>query len=134
MFYEANYWHMTYVGYDCGRGYSNANTDGQIKLAKSTIPGDAGVGGPFAAVPGILLARGAAGGNTSQPWEGKQGIDSFQAFKGPGQQLLAFYGSSPFGHPWNVGLARSTTGCIKGPWVRLAQGNPLALDGGQSIT
>jgi hypothetical protein len=47
LFSEGGYWHITYVGYDCGRGYSNANTDGQIKLAKSTLIGDAGIAGPF---------------------------------------------------------------------------------------
>ena len=37
--------------------------------------------------------------------------------------LLAFYGSSPFGHPWNVGLARSAGGLIAGPWERLPTGS-----------
>ena len=51
------------------------------------MAGDAGVGGPFASVPGsgVLLARGPAGGNKSQAWEGKQGIDSFCAFRAPGK-------------------------------------------------
>jgi hypothetical protein len=135
LFFENQTWFMTYVGYNCGRGYSNANTDGQIKLAQSTIAGPDGAGGPFKSVKGVLLARGPAGGNQSQAWEGKQGDDSFFAFKAPAtgnssrEELLAFYGSSPFGWPWNVGLARSKSGLIAGPWQRLPVGNPLALDG-----
>ena len=120
-------WYMSYVGYNCGRGYSNANTDGEIKLAKST----AGVAGPFISVPTVLLKR----DNTSK-WEGKQGVDSFFPFQphpqgAPGQQLLAFFGSSRFGWPWNVGLAQSTSGSILGPWEPFKAANPLNLDGGK---
>ena len=139
MFKEGGFWHMTYVGYNCGRGYSNANTDGVIKLARSTVAGDPGVAGPFVSLNAgqPLLAR----RNNSQSWEGKQGIDSFSAYRPPRvsdsrkspRKLLAFYGSSPFGWPWNVGLAESLSGSIVGPWQRLPTGtNPLPLNGGHT--
>ena len=158
-FFEDNSWFMTYVAYDCPR-----NIDGQIKLTKSTVPGPGGISGPYASSavpgcpgcrPGVLLARGADGGNASQPWESIQGVDSFFAFHAPTPvaarsgraaaaaaaavappppppPLLAFYGSSRFGWPWNVGLAASSSGKIGGPWVRLPHGNPLAIDGGKT--
>jgi hypothetical protein len=156
-FYEGGSWFMTYVAYDCPR-----NIDGQIKLTKSTVAGPTGIGGPYASVPGVgpLLARGAAGGNASQPWEKQQGDDSFFPFHAPPAVaapqprrsqpsipaaaatatasppppppplLLAFYGSSPFGWPWNVGLARSRSGQLRGPWERLAS-NPVLVDGSE---
>lgn len=139
-YFEDGYWYMTYVAYDCPR-----NIDGQIKLAKSTVAGLEGIGGTYASVPGgPLLATGPAGGNKSQPWEMQQGDDSFFAFRAPSLsasrspnvrkkqgELLAFYGSSRFGWPWNVGLASSTTGKIAGPWVRLAS-NPLLIDNSEA--
>ena len=48
------------------------------------------------------------------------------------QRLLAFFGSSRFGWPWNIGLAESSSGGIEGPWLRLAKGNPLNIDGGKT--
>ena len=87
LFEEGGTWFMNWVGYNCGRGYSNANTHGQIKLAKST----AGVGGPFESGP-ILMSDHVG----AQSWEGKQGVDSFFAYKPPlrDNDLLAVYGSS----------------------------------------
>jgi hypothetical protein len=142
-YFEDGYWYMTYVAYDCPR-----NIDGQIKLTKSTVAGPAGIGGPYASVSGgPLLATGPAGGNKSQPWEMQQGDDSFFPFRGPlaapnnewphaptqnhSGELLAFYGSSRFGWPWNVGLAASSSGKISGPWVRLAS-NPVLIDGSEA--
>lgn len=127
-FYENNSWFLTYVGYNCGHSWRTANTNGVIKLAKSTLPGPLGIGGPYLSTDDALLAP----GPESQAWEGIQGVDSFFAFKSPSNQLLAFYGSSPFGHPWNVGLAQSSSNSINGPWTRLAHGNPLALDAGRT--
>jgi hypothetical protein len=130
MYFEDDAWYMNWVGYNCGKGYSNANTNGEIKLAKSSILGSSGVGGPFVSQVSALLAH----DESSQPWEGKQGVDSFFPFRSGAaeKQLLAFYGSSPFGWPWNVGLARSKSGSIRGPWERLPHGNPLALNGGHT--
>ena len=67
------------------------------------MAGDAGVGGPFASVPGsgVLLARGPAGGNKSQAWEGKQGIDSFCAFRAPGKGGQPTPSTQPSTHTFN---------------------------------
>jgi hypothetical protein len=137
-FFEGGTWYMHYVGYDCG---PRPNVNGDIKLTRSVQPGLTGIGGPYTSV-GVLLQQGAA----SQAWEGLQGVDSFFAFKasvgkagglgGGGHDssggLLAFYGSSPWGWPWNVGLAHSLSGSIEGPWERLASGNPLNLSQGHT--
>ena len=120
-FFEANTWYLNYVGYDCP-----GNVDGVIKLAKSTVPGPDGIGGPYASVD-MLMAR-----NHSVPWEGNQGDDSFFAFHQPasaGGALLALYGSSDGASYWDVGLARSASGTIRGPWVRPPE-NELQIQGG----
>ena len=157
LYFEGNSWYMIYIAYNCPR-----NNDGQARLTQSVVPGMDGIGGPYKSIPsagspdGVLIARDAAGGNQSQPWEGWQGDDSFFPFHAPPKSihngdgsssgsdsggggggggsgdLLAFFGSSPFGWPWNVGLAKSESGTVVGPWKRLPAGNPLTIDGGKT--
>ena len=120
-------WFMTYIGYDCP-----GNEEGVVFLARSTVAGPDGIGGPYASVDGPgapLLSR---NGSATQPWEGAQGDDSFFAFRGPGgaaPPLLALYGSSDGGSYWSVGLASSPSGSVRGPWERAAAGNPLQING-----
>lgn len=120
---DASTWCMTYVGYDCP-----GNIDGVIQLARSTVPGPAGIGGPFVSA-GTLLSR----NGSAQPWEGAQGDDSFFIFRPPGSppggELLALYGSSNAASYWSVGLASSASGSVSGPWIRAPAGNPLQVNG-----
>ena len=118
-------WYVTFVGYACP-----GNVDGVIYVARSTVVGRTGIGGPFesAGDGDPLLSR-----NQSVPWEGAQGDDSFVVFTQPGAgagaQLLGIYGSSDGASYWSVGLATQADGVITGPWTRAATGNPLQLNG-----
>lgn len=115
-----NTWFLTYVGYNCP-----GNLEGVIMLARSTIPGLYGIGGPFVSVE-MLLSRNAS----AQPWEGGQGDDSFYPYRAPGSgEVLALYGSSDGGSYWSVGVAASPLGTAEGPWLRQATGNPLPING-----
>jgi hypothetical protein len=115
-------WYMTFVGYACP-----GNSDGVILLAQSTVAGPSGIGGPYVSA-GVVLSR---HNNSGEPWEGAQGDDSFTAFHGLGEgsPLLGLYGSSNGASYWSVGLARSDSGTIHGPWTRAATGNPLQVNG-----
>lgn len=121
-------WMATYIAYACDttRGYGR-DRDGRVMLMRSLVSGFSGIAGPYVSA-GLLLARGTAGGNKSQAWEGWQGDDSFWPFQlDSNDELLAFYGSSNYGHPWQVGLAKSASRTMAGPWVRLPHGNPIDL-------
>ena len=96
-------WYMTFVGYACP-----GNSDGVILLAQSTVAGPDGIGGPYVSA-GVLHGLGVSEG-------------------GPAP-LLGLYGSSNGASYWSVGLARSDSGTIRGPWTRAPTGNPLQVNG-----
>jgi hypothetical protein len=122
----ANRWNLFYVAYRSLPSTPQAyrvNYDGEIWRAVSTQPGLNGIEGPYQDV-GVVLQP----GPDSQPWEGIQGTDSFYPFQ-VGNRWYAFYGSADPSEPnpyWEVGLA--TAPDLAGPWVRLADGNPVPLD------
>ena len=117
---EEGVWYVTWVGYNCP-----GNWDGWINLMRSTVVGQEGIGGPYLSV-GNLLER-----SRASLWEGNQGDDSFFAFPPPtgaaDGPLLALYGSSDGGSYWSVGLSRSASGSIRGPWTHAA--TPLQING-----
>lgn len=126
----ADCWYLVYVAY---RSKPNDDTgwylnyEGRIWLAKSTVPGRNGIGGPYENV-GIILQP----DQDSDPWEGLQGTDSFFPYR-VGDSWYAFYGSAqtqknrnPAYPKWAVGLARADR--LEGPWERLSSLNPVILD------
>lgn len=102
-------WILTYVCYRSKPNTSEAwyrNYDGIIALARSTVKGRKGIGGPY--IEETILLR----PDTADPKPGLMGIDSFFPYKTK-NGWLAFYGSSP---EWN-GLAKSPS--LTGPWERM---------------
>jgi len=114
-------WELFYVAYHSGG--KGSFWDGRIWRAESVQPGRKGISGPWKD-RGIALEP----GPNSQPWEGSQGTDSFYPFHN-GEKWIGFYGSSPQGFPWQVGLAEADK--LEGPWKRRS-GNP-ALSGHPDI-
>lgn len=125
----ANRWNLFYVAYHSEPSTETAfllNHSGRIWHAVSDKPGLGGIDGNFKDV-GIIMKP----DENTQSWEGLQGVDSFYPWKVDGN-WHAFYGSAttddPKGTKWQVGMARSTSGSLKGPWVREPQGNPSTIE------
>ncbi|MBS0663053.1 MAG: hypothetical protein JSR48_07290 [Verrucomicrobia bacterium] len=116
-------WNLFYIAYRPGTGEREGlHMDGKIWRAVSTVPGRAGIAGPYRD-QGIVLQPDAA----SQPWEGQQGTDSFYPWK-VGSKWYGFYGSHqhwPRG-PWLVGLAEAPS--LAGPWRRCEGLNPSPIE------
>eukprot|EP01052_Picozoa_sp_SAG31_P022679 SAG31_NODE_1816_length_7206_cov_3.636133_4_plen_733_part_00 len=136
--FENGSWAINYVGYNCVKGLAYP-VDGAIWLARSIVPGEHGFSGPYmTATPSQLLWP----GTKSQTWErwpqspperpgGGGGVDSFFPFPTLDGRLLAWYGScpnTPDSKEAGVGLARSASGTLAGPWARLP-GNPVLVNG-----
>jgi hypothetical protein len=119
---EANRWYGYYLAYTVHKEIAPNHSFGRIWRAESAKPGIEGIGGPYVD-KGIIMEPGL----DSQPWEGRQGVDSFFPYK-VGNQWLGFYGGAyPFrtwadypknsGKGWYVGLAKADK--LEGPWTRL---------------
>ena len=119
---EANRWYGYYLAYTVHKEIAPNHSFGRIWRAESVKPGMEGIGGPYVD-KGIIMEPGL----DSQPWEGRQGVDSFFPYK-VGNQWLGFYGGAyPFrtwadypknsGKGWYVGLAKADK--LEGPWTRL---------------
>ena len=139
-------WRLYYVSYRSAEPtnptgwFTNAsgwwfNYDGRIEGAVSTVPGRAGIGGPYKDA-GVVLQPDAA----SQPWEGMQGTDSLSPpFLLPDNRTwAAFYGSaqtqragvSPHALAWYTGLATATS--LGRQWVRRKPSSLVDFNGGFS--
>ena len=116
-------WDLFYVAYHSGGEGKTAHWDGRIWRAESTTGGKKGICGPWKD-RGVVLEP----GPDSQDWEGVQGTDSFYPFYN-GMKWIGFYGSSPYGEPWQIGLVEAEG--LEGPWKRRL-GNP-ALNGYRDI-
>jgi len=116
-----NRWNLFYVAYTVNPDIGPNHCFGRIWRAVSTAQGRAGITGPYEDV-GIILEPGLE----SQPWEGRQAVDSFFPFK-VGEKWLGFYGGAfalPDDHIWRVGLAQAPE--LAGPWRRMEGGvNPI---------
>jgi hypothetical protein len=129
---EEDLWYLVYVAYRAKPSDPTGwyeNHEGKIWLARSTVPGRTGIGGPYHDL-GVILQPGPDSG----PWEGLQGTDSFFPYK-VGDVWYGFFGSAqtqanpnPDYPKWCVGLAKSET--IRGPWTRMNDRNPIKLDPG----
>jgi hypothetical protein len=139
-------WRLYYVSYrsvepaNASGWFTNAsgwwfNYDGRVEGAVSTVPGKAGIGGPYNDT-GVVLQPDAG----TQPWEGLQGTDSlsppfllldnrtFAVFYGSAQTQRA--GVSPHHLLWYNGLA--TASSLGGPWVRRKPSALVDFNGGFS--
>jgi len=125
---QENRWNGFYVAYTCNPEIPPVHSFGRIWRAVSKTPGIEGIGGPYEDV-GIIIEPGLQ----SQPWEGRQGVDSFFPYK-VGDKWYGFYGGAfPFEGDqriygrqgkWYVGLAEANS--LAGPWFRLAEDtNPV---------
>jgi hypothetical protein len=125
---EKNKWYLSYVAYTSAPDLDTAflsNHNGEIWLAASQTPGIEGIGGPYTDT--LMLMR---PDDSSQSWEGLQGVDSWYPFRLADGSWLSFYGSAqtqynpiPF---WGVGLAESPS--FFGPWTRKKGTNPVLID------
>ena len=83
---------MYYVGYEgcnCSNDTYFQNRNGVIYLASSTIEGPEGVTGPYKDIEIIMRPD-----NTSEPWEGLQGVASFSnPWQVKNDTFYAFYAS-----------------------------------------
>jgi hypothetical protein len=120
-----NHWHLVYT---CYKGEpDDMNYDGVIQYAISTVPGIDGIGGPYED-KNILLRY----DENPDPWEGRQGVDSFFPYK-IGKKWYGFYGSATTQYTregktvWSVGLAQADR--ISGPWTRMSELNPVNKHG-----
>lgn len=116
-------WTLFYVSYRGPHpGEKGWHNDGKIWRAVSVEPGPGGIGGPYQD-DRVILEKDAA----SEPWEGKQGVDSFYPYK-VGDRWVALYGGHNYDpiSPWRVGLANAPS--MKGPWTRLPELNPSPIE------
>jgi hypothetical protein len=107
-------WNLFYVAYTVNPHIGPNHCFGRIWRAVSTAPGRTGITGPYEDA-GIVLEPGLE----SQPWEGRQAVDSFFPFK-VGEKWHGFYGGAfaiPGDHVWRVGLAWAPE--LAGPWHRM---------------
>lgn len=117
-------WDLFYVAYTANKEIGPNHLHGRIWRATSEVPGRHGITGPYRDVEVIL----APNGPDAQPWEGRQGIDSFFPFS-VDNGWLAFYGSAcneNYGKDcrWEVGLAEAES--LSGPWKRRCE-NPIRI-------
>jgi len=129
-----NRWEMFYVLY---RGRPNehgmfySNYDGRIMRSVSTVPGMEGVGGPYKD-SGVIMSMQDKKVAVA-PWEGLQGVDAFFPYK-VGGQWYAFHNTgahdktTPTCKPWRLGIARSESNTLDGPWKRLWVNTPVPFD------
>ncbi|SDM10686.1 hypothetical protein SAMN05421823_110181 [Catalinimonas alkaloidigena] len=117
-----NRWYGFYLAYTVHFEIAPNHSFGRIWRTESTQEGEEGIAGPYQD-QGIVMEPGL----DSQPWEGRQGVDSFFPYQ-VGDKWLAFYGGAyPFaswddypkntGKGWYVGLAEADS--LEGPWTRL---------------
>jgi hypothetical protein len=135
---KAQLWHLFYVQYSSTANNASgwySNFDGQIAHAVSSVPGPAGIGGPYTN-RGVVLKP----DEHSQNWEGLQGTDSISPpFVLPdGRRWAAFYGSAetqiPASHQrphiWWNGLAIAQS--LGGKFVRVTPSSLVNFNGGGS--
>jgi hypothetical protein len=122
---EAQRWNLFYVAYRSKPNVGDAwygNYDGRIMRATSQLSGQAGIGGPYVKDAPILQP-----GNSSDVWEGLQGVDSFFPYPAAGG-WAGFYGTAHTERKdilWQVGLAAAPH--LAGPWKRCTALNPVPL-------
>ena len=123
---EENAWNIFYVAYRAGdkdKGeIAEYDYAGRIWRAKSVVPGEDGIAGPYADMD-IVLQPDA----NSQSWEGQQAVAAFNPYR-VGDQWYAFYDGHnhlPQGD-WPLGMATAPT--LNGPWTRMPEGhNPVPI-------
>ncbi|HEY0053839.1 MAG TPA: hypothetical protein VGB63_00660 [Pedobacter sp.] len=125
----SNRWNLFYVAYKSAPSLPTnflGNHGGRIWRSVSTVAGINGIGGPYLD-KNIVLKPGKDSGN----WEGLQGSDSFFPFK-VGKNWFAFHGSAQTEFKpvksWLVGMAKSSSGSLAGPWKRLPTLSPSKLE------
>ena len=141
-------WHLFYVAYRGSPAYRTplglyrdnvtgaplalhkyTQFDGEIWHSVSTVPGEAGIGGPYEDVGPVLDQEELGGFEPKKDlWEGDHGCDMFYPFaEKPDGTWLALYGSEmgrfPFGGPLRrqVGLAQFTPSTTPASTCRLVK-------------
>jgi len=123
---QENAWNIFYVSYRAGDKEKGEVLDfdyaGRIWRAKSIVPGEKGIAGPYADMDIVLQPD-----ENSQPWEGQQAVAAFNPYK-VGNTWYAFYDGHthiPKGD-WPLGMATATA--LNGPWKRMPLGhNPIPI-------
>src|SRR4051812_11621141 len=118
---QLNRWTLFYSAFRSAPNRKDAwliNHNGRIMRALSQTIGRGGIAGPYQDVD-VALQPDA----NSQPWEGRQGVDSFFPFQINDKKWLSFYGSAQTEKVpttfWANGLASASS--LAGPWTRLAE-------------
>ncbi len=124
-----NRWNLFYVAYKSAPSLPSnflGNHAGRIWRSVSTVAGINGIGGPYIDKAIVLKP-----GKDSGPWEGLQGTDSFFPYQ-VGKTWYAFHGSAQTEFKpiksWLVGMAKSTTPSLAGPWKRIPALSPSDLE------
>ncbi len=122
-------WNLFYVAYKSAQSLPTnflGNHAGRVWRSVSSIAGINGIAGPYIDKAIVLKP-----GQDSGSWEGLQGTDSFFPFK-IGKTWYAFHGSAQTEFKpvksLLVGMAKSTTKSIAGPWKRLKTLSPSKLE------
>lgn len=126
---ENNRWNLFYVAYKSAPSLPTnflGNHEGRIWRSVSAIAGIKGISGPYIDKSIVLKP-----GKDSGSWEGLQGADSFFPYK-IGKFWYAFHGSAQTEFKpiksLLVGMAKSTTTSLAGPWKRLSTLSPSKLE------
>jgi len=133
---SAGVWRLFVVCYRIGVRPACGQTDGEIVMRTSAVPGRAGLAGPFpeGSSQVILNAQGVGGPPAAYEGSGAagtqaQGTDSFFPYLLADGSWAAFFGShdrNATPSQWRVGLA--TAPALAGPWARSYGRNPVALE------
>lgn len=124
-----NRWNLFYVAYKSAPSLPAnflGNHAGRVWRSVSAVSGIKGIGGPYLN-DSIVLKPGIDVG----PWEGLQGTDSFFPYLANGT-WYAFHGSAQTEFKpvksFLVGMAKSTTQSLAGPWQRIPALSPSKLE------
>jgi hypothetical protein len=132
----ASVWRLFVVCYRIGVRPACGQTDGEIVMRTSAVPGRAGLAGPFPEASSQVVLNTQGVGGPPAAYEGSgaagtqaQGTDSFFPYQLADGSWAAFFGShdrNATPSQWRVGLA--TAPALAGPWARSYGRNPVAFE------
>ena len=132
----AGVYRLFVVCYRVGVRPACGQTDGEIVMRTSAVPGRAGLDGPFPVNSSQVVLNAQGVGGPPAAYEGSgaagtlaQGTDSFFPYQLADGSWAAFFGShdrNATPSQWRVGLA--TAPALAGPWARSYARNPVALE------
>ena len=124
---DTDYWNLFYVGYACRQPETPSDPiqrNGTIYNIISDTKGKQGFAGPYTGKEIIIIDEQMG---HEEWWEGRQGDDSFHAWRLDNGTWMGFYGSHRDVKPltWDIGLM--TAEKLNGPWKRCPWLNPVDI-------